>query len=205
MVISKKELEILLSRVPNFKHHNILLEQYVCDSSIASELLWLAYMHNDIENKVVADLGCGTGALSYGALIMGAKDVLCIDVDLNALKIANNFLFENRDRFDTINADIENLHLIGVQTVVMNPPFGVHRRGIDIVFLKRALDIKPKAVYTIHKYNPESHKIIQEIVLGYGYRVIDMAIRDMRIPAIYHTHRKRVHRFQVALYAISKR
>lgn len=204
MVISKKELEILLSRVPNFKHHNIWLEQYICDSSIASELVWLAYMRNDIENKVVVDLGCGTGALSYGALLMGAKEVLCIDIDLGALKIANNFLLENRDRFDVINADIENLYLIGVQTVIMNPPFGVHRRGIDIIFLRRALNIRPKTIYTIHKYNPESHKIIHEIVLSYGYRVIDMVIRDMRIPAIYYTHRKRVHRFKVALYAISK-
>ncbi|MEM1644545.1 MAG: METTL5 family protein [Ignisphaera sp.] len=205
MVKSRKELEILLSQVPDFKNHMILLEQYVCDSSIASELIWLAYMHNDIENKVVVDLGCGTGILSYGALLMGAKEVLCIDIDLNALKIANNFLVENKDRLVIINADVENIHLRGVHTVIMNPPFGVHRKGIDIVFLRRALNVRPRSVYTIHKYNPESHRIIYEIALSYGYRVIDMAIRDMRIPAIYRMHRKRIHKFKVALYAISKR
>lgn len=205
MVRSKKELEILLSKTPDFKTHSIYLEQYTCDSVTASDLLWLAYMHKDVESKVVLDLGCGTGVLSYGALLMGAKEVLCIDIDFEALKIAKSFITNKElTHFEAVNADVEYLWLKGVDTVVMNPPFGVHRKGIDILFLRKALELKPKAVYTIHKYNPESHKIICKIVRDNGYTVIDIIIRYMSLPAIYLTHRKQVHRFKVAIYAISR-
>lgn len=205
MVRNKKELEILLSRAPSFHTPSIKLEQYICDSSIASELIWLAYIRGDIENKVVADLGCGTGILSYGASILGARCVLCVDIDLEVLKIAKTFLREEPPVVNFMNSDVRYTQLRGIDTIIMNPPFGVHRKGIDVMFLRKALELKPKAVYTIHKYNPESHRVITEIVLSYDYNIDSVAVRVMRIPALYLTHRKRIHRFKVALYAITKR
>jgi len=205
MVKNKKELEILLSRVPSFSRPVIELEQYVCDSSIASELVWLAYIRGDIEDKVVVDLGCGTGILGYGALILGARQVLCVDIDVKALKIAKEFLWDRSSYVDIINADVEYIKFRGVDTVIMNPPFGVHRKGVDMVFLRKAFDFKPNAVYTIHKYNPESQIIITEIALRHGYNIDNVVVRYMRIPPIYPMHRKRMHRFKVAIYSIVKR
>lgn len=205
MVRSKKELEILLSLVPGFRNPVIELEQYVCDSSIASELMWLAYIRGDIEDKVVLDLGCGTGVLSYAALILGAKYVLCIDIDIEALSIAKEFLWNEFNNVEMINMSVENMELKRVDTIVMNPPFGVHRKGIDMVFLRKALELQPHAVYTIHKYNPESHKIVIDVVSSYGYQVDNVVVKDMKIPPIYPMHRRRVYRFKVAIYGIVKR
>lgn len=42
----------------------------------------------DIDNKEVLDLGCGSGILSIGALLLGAKHVNMVDIDENSVKIA---------------------------------------------------------------------------------------------------------------------
>lgn len=42
----------------------------------------------DIENKEVLDLGCGSGILSIGALLLGANHVNMVDIDENSVKIA---------------------------------------------------------------------------------------------------------------------
>lgn len=205
MVKNKKELEILLSTIPDFPSPLFHLEQYVCDSSTASELLWLAHMYKDIVQKIVVDLGCGTGILSYGALLLGAKEVICVDIDLEAVKVFKIFLSnKNYENIHLINADIEYLYLINIDTIIMNPPFGVHRKGLDIFFLSKALELKPKSIYTIHKYNPESHKLIHKIVQSYGYIVKNSIVRFMSIKPTYIIHRKHVHRFKVFLYAVSK-
>jgi hypothetical protein len=36
-------------------------------------------------------------------------------------------------------------------TVVMNPPFGTKCKGIDVLFLQRALGMASRAVYSMHK------------------------------------------------------
>ncbi|MEM4506068.1 MAG: METTL5 family protein [Ignisphaera sp.] len=205
MVRSRKELEILLSRAPYFISPSITLEQYLCDSSVASELLWMAHMYEDIEGRSVVDLGCGTGMLSYGALLLGAKDVICVDIDIEALNIAKVFLVdEGFNNIHFVNADVNFLDIRNIDTVIMNPPFGVYRKGLDIVFLKKALEFKPKAVYTIHKYNPESYILIYRTVQNEGYTIRNMLVRFMSIGAIYLKHRKRIHRFRVSVYAISR-
>ncbi len=42
----------------------------------------------DTEGKSVLDMGCGSGILGIGALLLGAKDVLAVDIDKNAVDIA---------------------------------------------------------------------------------------------------------------------
>ena len=136
---------------------------------------------------------------------MGAREVLCIDIDFGVLRIARDFIRgKGYAMLEAINADVRYLGLKHVDTVIMNPPFGVHRRGADMLFLRKALELRPNAVYTIHKYSPESHKLICEIVYGSGYNIIDMSVKFMHIHATHPLHRKRVHKFRVAIYAISR-
>ncbi len=204
-VDSKKSLEILLSEVPRFPNPNRYLEQYVCDSAIASELLWSAYMHGDIAYSNVADFGCGTGILSYGSLLLGAKNVYCIDIDCNILSIANRFI----SRKESINihyicSDVNNINIRGIDTIVMNPPFGVYRKGIDIAFLTKSFEARPRAIYSIHKYNYVSHRLIYEIANKFNYKAEVLTIGYMALPQIYETHRKHVHRFRIAIYRFTR-
>ena len=82
---SKKQLEVRLSKLKQLSSPKASLEQYQTSSDIAAEVLWTAYMNNDIKNKVIADLGCGNGMFGIGALLVGAKKVFFIDSDSDAI------------------------------------------------------------------------------------------------------------------------
>ena len=72
---------------PNPKVH---LEQYTVSEQIAANMLYVAaYVNDDIVGKSVLDLGCGTGRLALGALFVGAKDVVGVDIDRLAIQTAN--------------------------------------------------------------------------------------------------------------------
>lgn len=55
------------------------------------------------------DLGCGSGILSIGALMLGADSVCAVDIDANSVKIAGENASKNGidgDRFKTLCGDI---------------------------------------------------------------------------------------------------
>ena len=80
---SRKKLEILIQKLAYPKYYNNDLEQYFTDSHVASMLVYLAFQNGDIQEKTVADLGCGNGVLAFGAAVMGASHVYAIDSDLS--------------------------------------------------------------------------------------------------------------------------
>ena len=94
-MITKSGLAIELSKLKAFEKPKIKSEQYITDSEIAADVLWFAYMKGDINGKIIADLGCGTGTLGIGALLLGAKKVFFIDNDERALEICR----ENAKKF----------------------------------------------------------------------------------------------------------
>jgi len=142
-MIKKSSLSILLSKLAVFSRPKSELEQYPTDSENASFILWHAYMLHDIENKVVADLGCGTGILGLGALLLGAKKCFFVDKsqedidkarqNLTALEQETGIKLKSRAVF--IVQDIEKFAK-KVDTAIQNPPF-----NNDRVFLEKALEI----------------------------------------------------------------
>ena len=201
--MDRRKLAVELSMLRGFSKPKRFLEQYPTDPETASSLLWTAFMCGDLEGRVVADLGCGTGVLSYGALILGAREVLCVDIDADALNDAKRNLRE-LSRVHLILADVRSIPLLRVDTVIMNPPFGVVKRGMDLRFLEVALRIARRAVYTIHKFNEESHRLIVSKAIESGFSARLIEVRSMFIPALYETHKRRVHRFRVALYVFKR-
>jgi len=89
---SKKALEVALSRLEGFHTGKVSAEQYTTPSSIAAEVLWKAYMEGYIEGKRVLDLGCGTGILGIGALLLGAERAYMADNSPEALSICKKNL-----------------------------------------------------------------------------------------------------------------
>ena len=87
-IASKSGLAVVLSRLSVFQRPKVRVEQYPTDSEIAAEVLWSAFMKGDIDKMCIADLGCGTGILGIGALLLGAKKVYFLDIDQNALETA---------------------------------------------------------------------------------------------------------------------
>ena len=78
---SKKALEIELSRLKGFIIAKVSSEQYITPSSIAAEVLWKAHLLGEVRDKTIVDLGCGSGILGIGALLLGAKKVIFVDND----------------------------------------------------------------------------------------------------------------------------
>lgn len=155
--MKKSQLEIILSKLKVFSNPSMELEQYPLDGKNASDILWNSFSLGDIENKVIADLGAGTGILGIGALLLGAKKVYFIDKSESAIRTAKeNIRFAEKELNTSLTK--KALFLIGdiknfstkVDVVLQNPPFGTKTEHIDKIFLDKAMEIS-KIIYTIHK------------------------------------------------------
>ena len=91
-----KHLESLLQDVEPFRDPNVHLEQYPTGAHLAACVLHAAAERDDVDGRVVVDLGVGGGVLGIAASMMGAKRVVGVDVDPAAIELAR----ENCDAFD---------------------------------------------------------------------------------------------------------
>jgi len=148
--MKKKELEIFLENVENFSSPKPWLEQYKTPSSIAADLLFIAYGFHDIGGKQVMDLGCGTGIFAIGAALLGAEQVIGVDVDKNSIEKADRVAKKNHLDIEFRCSDI-SLITDSVDTVVMNPPFGAQKKNVhaDRMFIEKATSIA-KVTYSLH-------------------------------------------------------
>jgi putative methylase len=203
---------------PSPKAH---LEQYTIPPEVAAEILYTAtYIYNDIADKTVIDLGCGTGRLAIASALLGAKEVVGVDIDKTAIKqaIRNAEKLGLNTRIDWITADIDAIRG-NFDTVLQNPPFGVQRRRADRKFLERALQIG-KRIYSLHKgvetfgaekgHQPTLKSVASSPFLKGFIESNDGEIEAvyallMGIPRIFEFHRKRRHQFPVNFYVIGRK
>ncbi len=171
---------------------------------IAASLLRLAYNHSSIKKKDVYDLGCGTGRLAIGAALLGAQRVIGFDVDEEALDVAKENADNSGVDVEWKCADVSGLEMPEVSTVIQNPPFGVQRRGADMVFLRKAIQLG-KEIYSIHKAVPKNRDFISEQVKEQGGKITHMVEKEFHIPAQFSFHTRDVYRFNVDLYRIVRR
>lgn len=201
-----RDLEIALEKLKDFDKPIEKLEQYRTPGDIAALIIWEAYLRRDIPREFVVDLGCGTGVLTYGSLLLGVDSAVCFDVDWSALAIARENLSYLHGLFDLVAGDVRNFPIrsLGVKCVViMNPPFGVKKRGADIEFLRTALETC-STVYSIHKYSPKSLRLIERVAGERGFSLSILAKTAMTLKQRLRRHRKRVYRFEVVLIRLAK-
>lgn len=213
-LVRKLDLEMVLSKIVPHPTPKAYLEQYTIPAEVAAEILYMAtYTYNDILDKTVIDLGCGTGRLAIGAALLGAKEVIGIDIDKIAIKqaIKNAEKLGVKEKISWIIADINSVRG-QFDTVVQNPPFGVQKRKADRKFLEKALQIG-KNIYSLHKGMKAAEKHAFPVVPSFLKRLIEknggevkaLYSLKMSIPHIFRFHRKKMHKFDVNLYVIRKR
>eukprot|EP00271_Cylindrocystis_brebissonii_P016581 TRINITY_DN4044_c0_g1_i1.p3 TRINITY_DN4044_c0_g1~~TRINITY_DN4044_c0_g1_i1.p3 ORF type:complete len:109 (-),score=29.80 TRINITY_DN4044_c0_g1_i1:1827-2153(-) len=84
-----KQLESYLGGLQQFEKLKVELEQYPTGAHIAANMLYMVQsMYGDLEERTVLDLGCGCGILGIGAAMLGAEHVMGVDIDEDALSIA---------------------------------------------------------------------------------------------------------------------
>jgi len=194
--MNKKQLAIELSRLKGFENPKLKLEQYFLDSEVAADLIWTAYLHGDVENKIVADFGAGTGILSYGALLLNAKKVYLIEKDEDVINIAKENIKNKRISF--VNKDIKNFN-IKVDTVIQNPPFGTKDEHADKLFLEKAMQLSNK-IYSLHKIT--SKQFIKKLV-GDDFEI---KIKEIILPLkkTYWFHKKKTYFVKAGIWFLNK-
>ncbi len=204
---SKSSLAIALSRLDGFFEPKVCQEQYITDSEIAASILWNAYYLKDIEDKIVADLGCGTGVLGFGALLLGARQVFFIDSDESALEKAKiNFSKLKSEGYilgkaDFMLMDIEDFDGRQAEVIIQNPPFGTKSKGADVKFLEKAFKIAP-IVYSLHK--SETLAYLEKFATKKSFKITHKWHFVFPMKATYLFHRRQIHRIKVSCIRFEK-
>jgi len=195
--MKKKSLEIILQKVPNFKEPKPDLEQYITPAEIASDIIFLAYQYDDIKDKTVVDLGCGTGIFSIGAAIFGAKKVIGIDKDEKSIIVAKEYSKKINQKIIFKVQDIKNVD-IDCDTVIMNPPFGAQKsnKKADRKFLEKGFEIA-KVIYSIHLL--KTFPFIEKMILSLNGKIDFSKKYEFPIKHSFDFHGKKVVKYDVVL------
>jgi putative methylase len=222
-LIRKLDLERFLSQVASQPNPKVHLEQYTVSEQIATNMLYVAaYVNDDIVGKSVLDLGCGTGRLALGALFVGAKDVVGVDIDRLAIQTAK----ENSKNIclaDAVQWVLGDLSVVvgRFNTVLQNPPFGVQTREADRTFVVKALEVSNN-VYSLHSHPEVDARLIKQLKAGQGFLQVSAShflekfiakhggsvkavyAMLMTIPRMFEFHTKLKHDFVIDMYVIKK-
>lgn len=200
-MLTKKQLAIQLSKLQVFENPKLKLEQYTTDSEIAATVLWDALMKGDIANKVIADLGAGTGILGIGALLLGAKHVYFVEKDEDAVTgLYTNLRMLRNKNYTVLQMDIAGFSE-KVDTVLQNPPFGTKQKHADKSFLEKAF-ASGDVVYSFHKTATDA--FVRAIAADYSFTVAETYHFLFPLRQTYAYHRKNLERIEVTCYRMVK-
>ena len=202
-MVRRLDLERALQNVEPHPSPKAFLEQYTMPVDLASELLFLAaYSNDDIIGKAVVDLGCGSGRLAIGSVLVRAREAVGIDIDRSAVKKAkeNAERLSLTSRLNWVAGDIDVLRG-RFDTVLQNPPFGVQRRSADRRFLLKAMQLAPR-VYSLHKAGIANRAFIKRFIEANGGKVTSIFQMRFNIPRMFKFHTERRHEVDVDLYRI---
>ena len=199
----KIHLEIVLSQLAPHPKPKLKWEAYTLDAGSAAEIAYIAgRINDDICKKSVIDLGCGTGVLSISASLLGARFVVGVDIDKDAVVAA-------KENAETTGAKVEfvigDLSCVAghFNTALMNPPFGSWRRGADVKFLRKALEISD-VVYSLHKHSDLNREFLSRKVQSFGGRVDKIYEMRITIPRMFDFHRREKFFVDADFYRILK-
>lgn len=185
-ITKKKHLEMAIQKVPKHSNPKVDLEQYSTPATIAADLLWNAYSLEDIADKKVMDLGCGTGIFAIASKLLGAASAIGVDIDKDSIDLASSYCRDVNFICSDI-CDLEND--FDVDTIFQNPPFGSQKnakKGADLKFISKAIELSPKVLYSFHMASTE------EFLISY-FEKNDLEIThifryNFPIPKIYEFH-----------------
>lgn len=220
-----------LAVVAGFDEPQASLEQYPTPPELAAHLIHVADLLGDIEDRVVIDLGTGTGMLALGAALRGPAEVVGIDVDGGALRIAGR----NRRRVGTrtpiswVRADVTRPPL-GFRdhdrdessdgeddgseegdsrsvtdesvTVVMNPPFGAQNSNEHAD--RAFLETTSEIAdvsYSVH--NRGSREFVEAFVADEGGQVTQGFRAEISLPHQFDFHGQETKELDVEVFRIA--
>lgn len=185
-ITKKKHLEMAIQKVPKHPNPKVDLEQYSTPATIAADLLWNAYSLEDIADKKVMDLGCGTGIFAIASKLLGAASAIGVDIDKDSIDLASSYCGDVNFICSDI-CDLEND--FDVDTIFQNPPFGSQKnakKGADLKFISKAIELSPKVLYSFHMASTEEFLI--SYFEKYDLEITHIFRYNFPIPKIYEFH-----------------
>jgi putative methylase len=189
---TKRALAQQLGVVAGFDDPRAPLEQYRTPPELAAHLIHLADLREDIEDRTIVDLGCGTGMLALGAALRGPERAIGLDIDPGPLRTAreNERKVASSTSVSWVRGDAGQAPLAPERsetTVVMNPPFGAQsgNEHADRAFLTTTAAIADVS-YSIH--NEGSQEFIGSFTADNGGTVTDSYLTEFEIPRQFDHH-----------------
>ncbi|MFX0075529.1 MAG: METTL5 family protein [Candidatus Hermodarchaeota archaeon] len=214
MAIKKKDLVSLIQQTKGFLKPKIELEQYCIDSLSAVDIAYFAGVeNNDIKNKLVIDLGAGTGRLSIACAYLGVSYVISVDIDMSALRIlkANVHMLDLDHIILPVCSDVnyfdisrEVLHKDLQITTIENPPFGVQSRTADRYFLQKAFSFSD-VVYSIHLANEKVHSFLSRFIKKFNWKIDYVFPFQLKLDRVYEFHTKKTKLVDVDIYRFKRK
>ncbi|MEM0340406.1 MAG: RsmD family RNA methyltransferase [Acidilobaceae archaeon] len=185
------------------------LEQYTTPADLALKIALHAKLSGELDDKDVVDLGAGTCRLALAALLLGASRAVAVEADFRlseiCLRAARELGLSERLLFvaSMICRDEGPIASGAPSLVIMNPPFGVHRRGSDTEFLLYSFSLRPRRVYAILKSGNLSYH--RRLASKNGYEIRFLSKDSIDIPASMKHHRSRVRRVKVDVFCFERK
>jgi len=198
--VKKKELEIMLQKVPSPNRPILRLEQYMTPANISADIIFIAHQFGDIENKTVIDLGCGTGIFSVGAYIAGAKKVTGVDIDKESIAIATSYAKKSNMDIEFLVCDVKDIQT-NCNTVVMNPPFGAQKSNekADRKFIEKGFEIA-EVIYSLHL--KKTIPFLEKMINSLGGYITYWKEYEFPIKRMFRFHNKEIVNYNVTLLKI---
>ncbi|KAI5179740.1 rRNA N6-adenosine-methyltransferase METTL5 [Nematocida sp. AWRm80] len=192
-----KEAKWILDSVKEFPVPKIKYEQYTTPSELAAAIAHMMHLEkNDIENKHILDVGCGTGMLCCALSLYGPKKITGLEIDssLETLFFSNLSNVSSVSNLPPVKTLFLNVNILededqskipNADVAIINPPFGTkNNKGIDIQFLEIALSKAP-IVYSMHKSSTREY-----IQRRYKDKVQILSQMKFCLPKTYKFHQK---------------
>ncbi len=201
-----KEIGIIISQLSGFTTPSRKIEQYETDGETINFFLTKAL--RDIRDSMILDLGSGTGFLSFACALAGAKFVLGVEIDKNALIVSKYNLqkileigYEIRVSF--ICCDVENFYpKKKFDVCVMNPPFGIQKKFADRIFLKKAFETSD-IIWTF--LSKDSKPFVEAFANENEFEISQYFKTKIQLKKKFHFHKKKTEFIEVDLYRIQRK
>lgn len=218
LITRKRHLEMKLQKIPGHPKPKIELEQYMTPSIIASDLLWNAYNLDDIFDKNIIDLGCGSGIFTIGSILLGANYACGVDIDSDVLITANDLSKElcvdnycdfieydvNNLSYDILNSKLNLLGPLHIDVAIQNPPFGSQykvKSGADRIFMKKSMELADVS-YSFHM--AETENFVENYFSNLGAKITHKFYYSFPLPHSYSFHKMETKNIDVVVVRSQK-
>ncbi len=185
--------KFLLNFINTFNIDGIIIR--VKKADVALPLIFSKSIVYNVKGKSVLDLGTGSGVIALHAKKAGAKKVVGVDINKNAILCAENNLknnFSNKENIEFIQSNLFSNVKGRFDLIITNPPFLNESAKSIHDYKSKGKDILEKILMNCHKYLKKDGEIrilfpknkskeIRHLAEKYNYKVIQNSYKTKYI------------------------